>query len=228
MNTNSALIIPAQSPAATNAAPAPFRDSLKPLIAIPNFWLWMICIAIVLVLAVAAWFLWRYWRKKAAMIRLAPPVPPHVHARRMLEHALSLISKPKPFSTAVFRGLPSASILSNAFSSTPRTGQPRSSLYELQESRLLTPEQKAKSGRISGRSWRPDQVRQKCEPMEVELRALHAVVGSAAGQRNRTARGAGEHPVVRGPAGSRSRDKMIFAHPYVAYCCCCSCPCWRG
>jgi hypothetical protein len=170
MNTNSALIIPAQSPAATNAAPSAFRDSLKPLIAIPNFWLWMICIAVVLALAVGAWFLWRYWRKKAAMIHLAPPVPPHVHARRMLEHALSLISEPKPFSTAVSGAIRIYLEQRFQFHAPDRTTE--EFLYELQESRLLTPEQKQSLADFLASC---DLIKfAKYEPMEVELRALHA------------------------------------------------------
>ena len=55
MNTNSALIVPAQSPAATNAAPPAFRDAIKPLIAIPNGWLWFFWIAGILALAAAGW-----------------------------------------------------------------------------------------------------------------------------------------------------------------------------
>jgi hypothetical protein len=170
MNTNSALIIPAQSPAATNAAPPAFRDAIKPLIAIPNFWLWVICIAGILVLAVAAWFFWRWWRKKAATLRLAPPVPPHVHARRMLEYALSLISEPKPFSTAVSGAIRVYLEQRFQFRAPDRTTE--EFLYELQESNLLTSEQKQSLAEFLASC---DLIKfAKYEPMEVELRALHA------------------------------------------------------
>jgi hypothetical protein len=169
MNTNSALIIPAQSPAATNAAPPAFRDAIKPLIAIPNFWLWLFCIAGILALAVAAWFFWRYWRKKAATLRLPPPVPPHVHARRMLEYALSLISEPKPFSTAVSGAIRVYLEQRFQFHAPDRTTE--EFLYELQESNLLTVEQKQSLAEFLASC---DLIKfAKYEPTETELRALH-------------------------------------------------------
>ena len=170
MNTNSALIIPAQSPAATNAASPSFQDAMKPLIAIPNFWLWFFCIVGILALAVAAWFFWRYWRKKSAILRMAPPVPPHVYARRMLEHALSLISEPKPFSTAVSGAIRIYLEQRFQFHAPDRTTE--EFLYELQESKLLTLEQKQSLGEFLAGC---DLIKfAKYEPTEMELRALHA------------------------------------------------------
>jgi hypothetical protein len=170
MNTNSALIVPAQPPVTTNAVPPAFRDAMKPLISIPNFWLWIIFIAGILVLAVAAWFFWRYWRRKAAMIRLTPPVPPHVHARRMLEHALSLISEPKPFSTAVSGAIRVYLEQRFQFHAPDRTTE--EFLYELQESNLLTTDQKLSLAEFLASC---DLIKfAKYEPTETELRALHA------------------------------------------------------
>jgi hypothetical protein len=170
MNTNSALIIPAQSSAATNAAPPVFRDAIKPLISIPNAWLWFFCIAGILALAAAGWLIWRYWRKKAATIRMQPPVPPHVHARRMLEYALSLISEPKPFSTAVSGAIRVYLEQRFDFHAPDRTTE--EFLYELQESHLLTPEQKQSLAEFLASC---DLIKfAKYEPTETELRALHA------------------------------------------------------
>ncbi len=168
--TNSALIVPAQSPSATNAAPPAFHDAIKPLIAIPNYLLWFIWIVGILALAAAGWLLWRYWRKRAATIRMAPPVPPHVRARRMLEHALSLISEPKPFSTAVSDAIRIYLEERFQFHAPDRTTE--EFLYELQESRLLTPEQKQSLADFLAGC---DLIKfAKYEPMETELRALHA------------------------------------------------------
>jgi len=168
--TNSTLIVPAQSPAATNAAPPAFRDAIKPLISIPNFWLWFFWIVGVLVLAVAGWFLWRYWRKRAATLRMSPPVPPHVRARRMLDHALSLISEPKPFSTAVSDAIRVYLEERFQFHAPDRTTE--EFLYELQESNLLTVEQKQSLADFLASC---DLIKfAKYEPMETELRALHA------------------------------------------------------
>jgi len=170
MNTNSALIVPAQSSAATNAAPPVFHDAIKPLIAIPNFWLWVLWIAGILALAVAGWFLWRYWQKKAATLRMSPPVPPHVHARRMLDYALSLISQPKPFSTAVSGAIRVYLEERFQFHAPDRTTE--EFLYELQESQLLTPEQKQSLAEFLASC---DLIKfAKYEPTETELRALHA------------------------------------------------------
>ena len=170
MNTNSALIVPAQSPAATNAAPPVFRDALTPRIAIPNGWLWFFWIAGILALAAAGWLLWRYWRKKAATLRMPPPVPPHVRARRMLERALSLMGAPKPFSIAVSGAIRVYLEERFQFHAPDRTTE--EFLYELQESQLLTPEQKQSLADFLAVC---DLIKfAKYEPMETELRALHA------------------------------------------------------
>jgi hypothetical protein len=170
MNTNSALIVPAQSPAATNAVPPAFRDAIKPLIAIPNGWLWFFWIAGILALAAAGWLLWRYWRKKMATIRMSPPVPPHVRARRMLDHALSLISEPKPFSIAVSGAIRVYLEERFQFHAPDRTTE--EFLYELQESHLLTPEQKQSLADFLASC---DLIKfAKYEPTETELRALHS------------------------------------------------------
>jgi hypothetical protein len=168
--TNSSLIVPAQSPAATNAAPPAFHDAIKPLIAIPNFWLWVFWIVGILALAVAGWLLWRYWRKRAATLRMSPPVPPHVRARRMLDHALSLISEPKPFSTAVSDAIRVYLEERFQFHAPDRTTE--EFLYELQESNLLTVEQKQSLADFLASC---DLIKfAKYEPMETELRVLHA------------------------------------------------------
>lgn len=170
MTNNSALIVPAQAPAATNAAPPAFRDVVKPLINIPNIWLWIGTIAGVLILGVAGWLLWRYWRKKAAIIKLAPPVPPHVQARRMLEHALSLISEPKPFSIAVSGAIRVYLEQRFDFHAPDRTTE--EFLHELKATDLLTVEQKQSLAEFLENC---DLIKfAKYEPTETELRALHA------------------------------------------------------
>ena len=170
MSTNAALIVPAQAPAPTNAAPPAFHDQLKPLISIPNFVLWCVVILALLALAAAAWFLWRYWRKKAATLRLAPPVPPHVHARRMLDHALSLIGDPKAFSIAVSGAIRVYLEERFDFHAPERTTE--EFLYELQGTNLLTVEQKQSLADFLASC---DLIKfAKYEPTETELRGLHA------------------------------------------------------
>jgi len=170
MNTNSALIVPAHPPAPTNAAQLVFHDVLKPLIAIPNGWLWFIWIVSILVLCAAAWLAWRYWRKKAAAAPPAPPVPPHVRARRALEAALALISEPKPFSIAVSGAIRGYLEERFDFHAPDRTTE--EFLYELQGSNLLTAEQKSSLGDFLAVC---DLIKfAKYEPTETELRGLHA------------------------------------------------------
>jgi hypothetical protein len=169
MNTNSALIVPAPSPAATNAAPLTFHEALKPLIEIPDFWLWFIWMAAILALCAGAWLAWRYGRQKAAAVRAAPPVPPHVRARRALEAALALLSDPKAFSIAVSGAIRGYLEERFEFHAPDRTTE--EFLYELQGTNLLTTEQKLSLGDFLASC---DLIKfAKYEPTETELRALH-------------------------------------------------------
>jgi hypothetical protein len=170
MNTNSALIVPPPSPAATNAAPLTFHEALKPLIAIPNGWLWAIWITAILALCALAWLAWRYWRKKAAAVLAVPPVPPHVRARRALEAALALLSDPKAFSIAVSGA--SRDYLEERFNFHAPDRTTEEFLHELQGTNLLTSEQKLSLGEFLENC---DLIKfAKYEPTETELRALHA------------------------------------------------------
>jgi hypothetical protein len=170
MNTNSALIVPAPSQAATNAAPLTFHEALKPLIAIPNGWLWVIWITAILALCAGAWLAWRYWRKKAAAVAAVPPVPPHVRARHALEAALALLSDPKAFSIAVSGAIRDYLEERFDFHAPERTTE--EFLYELQGTNLLTTEQKLSLGDFLANC---DLIKfARYEPTEIELRALHA------------------------------------------------------
>jgi hypothetical protein len=170
MNTNSALIIPAQSPAPSNAAPLVFQDAMKPLIKIANVWLWFFWIVAVLLLLTAAWLVWRHLKRKKAAATATPPVPPHVRARRMLEAALSLISEPKPFSIAVSGAIRVYLEERFDFDAPDRTTE--EFLYELQGTNLLTAEQKQSLADFLASC---DLIKfARYEPTETELRALHA------------------------------------------------------
>lgn len=169
MNTNGALIIPAQSSAPPHAAPLVFQDTVKPLIAIPNAWLWFFWIAGILIVALAGWLAWRYWRKKVASRPAAPPVPPHVRARRLLEQALGLISEPKPFSIAVSDAVRMYLEERFDFHAPERTTE--EFLYELQDTNLLTVDQKQSLADFLANC---DLIKfAKYEPTETELRSLY-------------------------------------------------------
>lgn len=169
MNTNSALIVPAQSPAATNGAPLAFKDTLKPLIDIPNGWLWFFWIAGSAALLAAAWFAWRYWRKKASAVPVVPPIPPHLRARRRLEQALALISEPKPFSIAVSDA--TRAYLEERFNFHAPERTTEEFLVELQSTDLLTVAQKQSlAAFLEG----CDLIKfAKFEPTESTLRGMH-------------------------------------------------------
>ena len=170
MNTNSALIVPSQP----DAAPAPpanlaFQDTAKPLIDIPDAWLWVIWIASTLVVLTLIYFLWRYLRKKSELAKIAPIIPPHIRARRALEEALTLISEPKPFSIRVSDTL--RIYLEERFSFHAPDRTTEEFLYELQSTKLLTAEQKQSLAEFLTHC---DLIKfAKYEPMEVELRTLH-------------------------------------------------------
>jgi hypothetical protein len=169
MNTNSALIVPSPSAAASNAAPLTLHE-VKPPIEIPNFWLWIIWGAAILVLCAVAWLVWRYWRKKAGEVAEAPPVPPHLRARHALEAALALLSDPKAFSTAVSGAIRGYLEERFDFHAPDRTTE--EFLHELQGTNLLTTEQKSSLADFLANC---DLIKfAKYEPTETELRALHA------------------------------------------------------
>jgi hypothetical protein len=169
MNTNSALIVPAQ-PAASGGPPnVHFQEAIKPLIVIPNGWLWVIWIAVALLVLASAYFAWRWWRRKAVLASVVPAIPPHVRARRMLDEALRLIGEPKPFSIAVSGAIRVYLEERFEFHAPDRTTE--EFLYELQDSELLTQDQKASLGEFLAGC---DLIKfAKYEPTETELRGLH-------------------------------------------------------
>jgi hypothetical protein len=167
ITNSSALIVPAPS-SATNAAAGPvFHEAPKPLIYIPNQWLWFVWAVVILALLAALWFAWRWWLKKPAFV--PPPVPAHVRARRRLEQALASISEPKLFSILVSGAI--REYLEERFDFRAPERTTEEFLYELQGSFLLTREQKASLADFLASC---DLIKfAKYEPTETELRGLH-------------------------------------------------------
>ena len=170
MATNSpALVLPAPSPAATNAATNDLR-ALRPPVDIPSPWTWLWVTLGVLALAALGWWVWRKWLRKVVIPPLPPPVPPHVRARRKLEEALKLLTEPRLFCIAVSDTLRVYLEERFTFRAPERTTE--EFLLELQATNLLTPEQKQALGGFLSRC---DLVKfARYEPTEVELGALHA------------------------------------------------------
>ena len=128
----------------------------------------------------------------------------------MLEHALSLISEPKPFSIAVSGAIRVYLEERFQFHAPDRTTE--EFLYELQESNLLTPEQKQS---LADFLESCDLIKfAKYEPTETELRALHASALRLVNETEPREMPA-KRPIVRARAAAHPRNKMIFAHPYV-------------
>lgn len=145
------------------------RD-IKPPIAISDGWTWVPAALAIIVLAVAAYLLWRWWKNRKASIVLPPPVPAHVRARLKLEDALALIAQPKPFVTAVSDA--ERAYLEERFDFRAPERTTEEFLRELGGTKLLLPEQKESLGNFLASC---DLVKfAKYEPGENELRGLHS------------------------------------------------------
>lgn len=166
MNTNSStVIVPAPRPAdATNDI-----HGIKPPVEIPNGWAWAGWLLLTLVAVAALAWLWRWWQKK----RNAPPpivvIPPHVRARRKLEHALRLLSEPKLFCFEVSDAL--RAYLEERFQLRAPERTTEEFLYDLQATTHLNSVQKQS---LSEFLTHCDLVKfARHEPTETDLRALH-------------------------------------------------------
>ncbi|MDD5138911.1 MAG: hypothetical protein PHY43_01470 [Verrucomicrobiales bacterium] len=144
------------------------RD-IKPPIEIPNGWAWVPAALAIIVLAVAAFFLWRWWQKRRLQAAFVPPVPAHVRAKQKLEEALALIAQPKPFVIAVSDT--ARTYLEERFNFHAPERTTEEFLRELSGTDLLATEQKESLGDFLESC---DLVKfAKYEPRETELRELH-------------------------------------------------------
>jgi hypothetical protein len=144
------------------------RD-IKPPVEIPSglAWLWW-TLAALAVIALAT-VLWKLLRKQK-VVSAAPPVPAHIRAKQKLDEALALISQPKPFCIAVSDT--ARWYLEERFQFRAPERTTEEFLYELQDTNLLLPDQKASLGEFLQSC---DLVKfAKYEPGENELREMHA------------------------------------------------------
>ncbi len=157
----------------TNAPARALRD-IKPPVYIPNPWTWLWwSLGAVAVLA-ALYFAWKLWRRRRALLRMVPVIPPHLTAKKKLQEALALIGQPREFCILVSDTIRWYLEERFDFRAPERTTQ--EFLYELKATRLLTPDQKSSLGDFLEKC---DLVKfAKYEPAEPELRDLH---GSAVG-----------------------------------------------
>lgn len=169
MNTNSALVIPAQS-SATNAAAELTLHDIKPPVAVPDPWFWLWWTLTILAAVAVVFFLWRWWKKKQAVTKIERVVPPHERARQKLESALRLISQPERFTVLVSDTI--RLYLEERFDFRAPERTTEEFLHELQSTDHLTPDQKQSLGEFLSRC---DLVKfARYEPTETELRELHS------------------------------------------------------
>jgi hypothetical protein len=144
------------------------RD-IKPPLEIPSGWAWVGWLLLVLAVAALAFWAWRYWRKRRAQAWVIPAVPPHIRAKQKLREALTLIGQPREFCIAVSDTVRWYLEERFDFHAPERTTE--EFLYELQETNLLTPDQKESLGEFLKRC---DLVKfAKYEPGPPELHDLH-------------------------------------------------------
>ena len=152
----------------TSLAANDIRD-IKPPVAIPSGWEWLWVTLAVLAGAAILFALWKWWQKRQANIPFEPPVPAHIRARQKLEEALALIAQPKPFCILVSDTI--RFYLEERFDFRAPERTTEEFLRELQDTELLTAEQKERLGEFLESC---DQVKfAKYEPREPELRELH-------------------------------------------------------
>jgi hypothetical protein len=162
-----ALILPAPTPHA-NVATNDIRG-LKPPVAVPGGWAWVLWTLAALALAAALFWLWRWRRRRPRPVVPQAIIPPHVRAREKLEAALRLLSEPRLFCIAVSDALRWYLEKRFDFRAPERTTE--EFLVELQHSTLLTSDQKQV---LEDFLCRCDLVKfARYEPPETELRELH-------------------------------------------------------
>lgn len=155
---------------ASHAVPASDIRDIRPPVEIVSPWAWVWWALLVLAVAAATFFLWRWWRQKKAVEAIVPPVPAHVRAKQRLADALALLSQPREFCIAVSDAL--RIYLEERFSFRAPERTTEEFLLDLKRTDLLMRDQKDS---LEDFLTRCDLVKfAKYEPREPELRDLHA------------------------------------------------------
>lgn len=165
MNSNTAIVVPAPAPM---QATQDIRGIIPPLeISGGSAWIWWV-IGLIAVL-LAAWFVYRWLNKKDEKPPVVPVTPPHVIAKQRLQQALTLLSDPKAFCTAVSDTI--RVYLEDRFHFHAPERTTEEFLMELQSTDLLLPDQKES---LSEFLQVCDLVKfARHEPNETALRELH-------------------------------------------------------
>lgn len=144
------------------------RD-IRPPVVIPSGWVWVLWVLLVLAVATAAFFLWRWWQRRKVIQAIVPEIPPHVRAKQRLAEALALIDQPREFCIAVSDAV--RVYLEERFDFRAPERTTEEFLLDLKKTDLLMRDQKESLGDFLTRC---DLVKfAKYEPREPELRDLH-------------------------------------------------------
>lgn len=150
-NASGALVLP--TPAApvasgTNAIGATLRD-IKAPVEIPDYLLYLLIAAGILVAAILGFLVWKYWLKKKLAPAVIAPLPPHVRAKRRLREAISLLDDPTKFTVFVSDTLRTYLEEQFNFHAPDRTTE--EFLHELGATRILSDAQKKRLGEFLSR-----------------------------------------------------------------------------
>jgi hypothetical protein len=159
-------------PTANSTVPAVANDirDLKPPLEITNGWTWLWPVVALVVVALVAFLIWRWWRKKQDNRPAPAPIPAHVRARHRLAEALALLAQPKPFCILVSDTV--RLYLEERFNFHAPERTTEEFLREIGGSNLLLSGQKDSVGKFLESC---DLVKfAKYEPGENELRELHS------------------------------------------------------
>lgn len=155
-----------------SSSPPVLPDALreiKPPIAIPNPWVWLIIAAVVFTMMAIAGALVLFFVLRRKNVPLPPLIPAHIRAKHHLEDALALLSQPKPFCVLVSDTI--RYYLEERFDFRAPERTTEEFLYELKRTELLLPDQKESLGEFLKSC---DLVKfARYEPRETELRDLH-------------------------------------------------------
>jgi hypothetical protein len=147
-----------------------FLRDIKPPLALPSWWPWVLGVVAAMVAAGVIYLIWRAWKQSRAYAGLPPIIPAHMRAKYKLDEALRLIGQPQPFCIAVSDTV--RVYLEERFNFHAPERTTEEFLRELQATSLLLPDQKSSLGEFLQSC---DLVKfARYEPGEAELRDLHA------------------------------------------------------
>lgn len=99
-SNNSALVLPTQ-PTAVSGTNAVDIRGIKDPIYIPNTYAWVGWVLLGIAVAVAAWLLWKKFRRKKSITKPAVVIPPHRRAKNRLRNANELLSDPYAYCSLI-------------------------------------------------------------------------------------------------------------------------------